>query len=339
MADDFRERRHPAMTSAHARSAGRALAGGSAAPEPAPASRAAPRSHRSSQQRSPAPGRQRAAAFRPAPAPAARRAGRWGDAEAVPPPPPGIRRPARMSALRSAGTSCPAPRSRSANRRRALSHDAAGARVGRPRPAVSARNPQAEAAKIRLHELLIEELEHGALEGLAPEQQREAVMRAARELIAAGGHPASAAPAATSCSSRVADEVLGLGPLEPLLRDPPSREVMVNDPDKIFFEKRRAASTAAPSASATTQHIMRIIERIVAPLGRRIDESSPDGRRPPAGRLPRQHHHPARRRRKRPTITIRKFRADKMTHGRPDRDRLADRSDGRVPARCASARS
>ena len=57
----------------------------------------------------------------------------------------------------------------------------AAASAGAGGGAKGAPNPQAEAAKIRLHELLIEELEHGALEGLAPEQQRGAVIKAARE--------------------------------------------------------------------------------------------------------------------------------------------------------------
>ena len=108
----------------------------------------------------------------------------------------------------------------------------------------------------------------------------------------------------------VADEVLGLGPLEPLLRDPSVSEVMVNDLDKIFFEQD-GRIYRSPLRFRDKQHIMRIIERIVAPLGRRIDESSPmvDARLPDGSRvnitIP-----PASP--KAPSITIRKFRADKM---------------------------
>ena len=170
-------------------------------------------------------------------------------------------------------------------------------------------NPQAEAAKIRLHELLIDELEHGTLENLAPEQQREAVIRAARELIAQEGLQLGGS-SREELLEAVADEALGLGPLEPLLRDPSVTEVMVNDLDKIFYEQE-GRIFRSPARFRDKQHIMRIIERIVAPLGRRIDESSPmvDARLPDGSRVnitvP-----PASP--KSPTITIRKFRADKM---------------------------
>jgi len=169
-------------------------------------------------------------------------------------------------------------------------------------------NPQLEAAKTRLHELLIEELEQGSLEGLEPQRQREAVMRAARELIQQEGIQVSGSR--EELIEAVADEVLGLGPLEPLLRDPNVSEVMVTDLDRIYYELNgRILRSAARFRDG--QHAMRIIERIVAPLGRRIDESSPmvdarlmDGSRvnitiPPVSP-------------KAPTITIRKFRADKM---------------------------
>ena len=180
----------------------------------------------------------------------------------------------------------------------------------RPAEAAGSRaNPQAEAAKIRLHELLIDELEHGTLENLAPEQQREAVIRAARELIAQEGLQLGGS-SREELLEAVADEALGLGPLEPLLRDPSVTEVMVNDLDKIFYEQE-GRIFRSPARFRDKQHIMRIIERIVAPLGRRIDESSPmvDARLPDGSRVnitvP-----PASP--KSPTITIRKFRADKM---------------------------
>jgi pilus assembly protein CpaF len=170
-------------------------------------------------------------------------------------------------------------------------------------------NPQAEAAKVRLHELLIEELEHSSLEKLSPQQQREAVMRAARELISQEGIQLGGASRDEILES-IADEVLGLGPLEPLLRDPAISEVMANDLDKIYFERSGRIFRSA-ARFRDTQHMMRIIERIVAPLGRRIDESSPmvDARLPDGSRVnitvP-----PASP--KAPSITIRKFQADKM---------------------------
>ncbi|GBD23265.1 Putative conjugal transfer protein [bacterium HR29] len=170
-------------------------------------------------------------------------------------------------------------------------------------------NPQAEAAKVRLHELLIEELDQTILEDLPPEKQREVVIRAARELINQEGIQLGGV-SREELLEQVADEVLGLGPLEPLLRDPSISEVMVNDVDKIYFEQD-GRIFRSPARFRDKQHLMRIIERIVAPLGRRIDEASPmvDARLPDGSRVnitippisP-----------KSPTITIRKFRADKM---------------------------
>lgn len=225
-------------------------------------------------------------------------AGRWNTGEASPPPPP--------------GATAPAPQQRPAilpAARPVAAADADAARRQRPAEPVARGNPQIEQAKIRLHELLIEELEHGSLEGLDPAAQREAVTRAAKELIVQEGIPVSGA-ARDELVESVADEVLGLGPLEPLLRDPSISEVMVNDLDKVFFE-REGRIYRTPIRFRDKAHVMRIIERIVAPLGRRIDESSPmvDARLPDGSRvnitIP-----PASP--KAPSITIRKFRADKM---------------------------
>jgi len=106
-------------------------------------------------------------------------------------------------------------------------------------------------------------------------------------------------------------EILGLGPLEPFLADPTITEVMVNGRADVYIE--RSGKILKTNASfESDEHLMRIIERIVAPLGRRIDESSPmvdarlpDGSRvnaviPPVSLVG-------------PTLTIRKFSEDPLT--------------------------
>jgi pilus assembly protein CpaF len=134
-------------------------------------------------------------------------------------------------------------------------------------------------------------------------------MKAARELLQQEGIQLGGT-SREELLEAVADEALGLGPLEPLLRDPSISEVMVNDIDKVYFE-REGRIFRSPVRFRDKQHVMRIIERIVAPLGRRIDESSPmvDARLPDGSRvnitIP-----PASP--KAPSVTIRKFRADKM---------------------------
>lgn len=72
----------------------------------------------------------------------------------------------------------------------------------------------------------------------------------------------------------ICDEILGLGPIEPLLKDETITEVMINGPKQIFVE-RKGKLQLTNVQFHDDAHLMTIIERIVAPLGRRIDESSP----------------------------------------------------------------
>lgn len=86
--------------------------------------------------------------------------------------------------------------------------------------------------------------------------------------------------------NQVVAEILGFGPLEPLLADETVTEIMVNGPKNIFVE-RKGNITRANVAFDDDDHVIRVLERIVAPLGRRIDESSPlvDARLPDGSRV------------------------------------------------------
>jgi pilus assembly protein CpaF len=81
-------------------------------------------------------------------------------------------------------------------------------------------------------------------------------------------------------------DILGFGPLEILLADDTITEIMVNGPKNVFIEQK-GMITRAPVTFDDEEHVMRIIDRIVAPLGRRIDESSPivDARLPDGSRV------------------------------------------------------
>jgi pilus assembly protein CpaF len=81
-------------------------------------------------------------------------------------------------------------------------------------------------------------------------------------------------------------EVEGLGPLEPLLADPTITEVMVNGPDQIYIERAGKISRVA-TTFLNDDHVLRIIDRIITPLGRRIDQTSPrvDARLPDGSRV------------------------------------------------------
>ncbi|MCA9915049.1 MAG: CpaF family protein, partial [Anaerolineae bacterium] len=73
---------------------------------------------------------------------------------------------------------------------------------------------------------------------------------------------------------QVVADILGLGPLEPLLNDETVTEIMVNGPKMIFVEQKGKVKLSGATFEGD-EHVLRIIERIVAPLGRRVDESSP----------------------------------------------------------------
>ena len=110
---------------------------------------------------------------------------------------------------------------------------------------------------------------------------------------------------------QITDEIIGLGPLEPLLRDESITEVMVNGPRQVYIE-RSGKLELTNVVFQNDDHVMRIIDRIIAPIGRRVDESSPmvdarltDGSRvnaiiPPLSLVG-------------PVITIRKFSASPFT--------------------------
>jgi pilus assembly protein CpaF len=85
---------------------------------------------------------------------------------------------------------------------------------------------------------------------------------------------------------QVNDEIMGLGPLEPLLHDGTITEVMVNGPGDVYIEREGKIETTTVTFQ-NDDHVMRIIDRILSPLGRRVDESSPmvDARLPDGSRV------------------------------------------------------
>jgi pilus assembly protein CpaF len=104
------------------------------------------------------------------------------------------------------------------------------------------------------------------------EKLREQADSALREILRV--HPPPPGTDQEILIKEVRDEAIGLGLLEPLLADPSVTEIMVNTYDEIFVE-RGGTLTRMPLAFSSEQSVMGIIERIVSPVGRRIDESSP----------------------------------------------------------------
>ena len=111
-------------------------------------------------------------------------------------------------------------------------------------------------------------------------------------------------------NSELVDEVMGFGPIEPLIRDEAVTEIMVNGPKQVYAEKK-GKLVLTDITFRDDSHVMHVIEKIVAPIGRRIDESMPmvDARLPDGSRvnviIP-----PLSLRG--PTITIRKFAKDPL---------------------------
>ncbi len=109
----------------------------------------------------------------------------------------------------------------------------------------------------------------------------------------------------------ILDDLLGYGPLQPLLDDPEISEVMVNGPKKVYIE-RRGKLVKTNITFNTNEEVIRIIERIILPLGRRIDSDSPtvDARLPDGSRVNAVIEPVAI---DGPTLTIRKFMKSKLT--------------------------
>jgi pilus assembly protein CpaF len=138
--------------------------------------------------------------------------------------------------------------------------------------AAGASNPFQE-MKARLHRALINRMDLTKLSALAPEQLHAEVSRLAESVLAL-----EAMPLSTNERERVIREVqhelFGLGPLEPLLADPTVSDILVNSYARIYIE-RRGKLERTSVAFKDDEHLMRVIERIVSSVGRRIDESSP----------------------------------------------------------------
>ena len=162
-----------------------------------------------------------------------------------------------------------------------------------------------------IHRRLIEELNQKRLSGMSPEDARRSVREAASQVINTLPAP-GVGEWRLQVLDELADEVLGFGPLEPLLRDDTISEIMVNGPEDVWVE-RRGRLVHSVARFRDRDHIMHVIERIVAPIGRHVDEGSPmvDARLPDGSRVnivvpPAAPDGPK--------ITLRKFARQRLTH-------------------------
>ena len=142
-------------------------------------------------------------------------------------------------------------------------------------PAVAAQQQRDELLDIRLklHARLIDELDLSKLDRLDEAEQRRQV----RNLVADFARDERLALNTSELDhlgASVFDEMTGLGPIEPLLQDDTIADILINGPYKVFIE-RFGELELTPVRFRDNDHLLRIVNRIVAAVGRRIDESSP----------------------------------------------------------------
>jgi pilus assembly protein CpaF len=145
--------------------------------------------------------------------------------------------------------------------------------------------PNLEQFKTEVHRTLISRLDLEKLSRVNSAQARHAVAGMITEIIAGQRVPLSMNEQ-EKIQEELLDEVFGLGPLEPLLRDKSISDIMVNGKDNVFIEKGGVLRKINASFR-DDRHLMQIIDRIVSRVGRRVDESSPmvDARLPDGSRV------------------------------------------------------
>lgn len=170
-----------------------------------------------------------------------------------------------------------------------------------------------EILKEEIHSRLIEELDQTFLEMEDEDEKRRTLKSMVEDLMTQIAQEKSIQYSASrhrGVVDEILDDILGLGPIEEFFREDEVSEVMVNGPKQIYVE-RNGKLQLTDKHFRDNDHVMHVIEKIVAPLGRRIDESSPmvdarlkDGSRVNAIIPPLALNGP--------TITIRKFKKDKL---------------------------
>jgi pilus assembly protein CpaF len=139
--------------------------------------------------------------------------------------------------------------------------------------------------KVSIHQKLLDRVDLAVMESLTDERLREEIAQLVERLLAEGTVLVNDSERA-SLIRDIQHEMLGLGPLEPLLADPTISDILVNSHSQIYVE-RRGKLESTDVRFADDAHLMKIIDKIVSRVGRRIDESSPmvDARLPDGSRV------------------------------------------------------
>lgn len=135
------------------------------------------------------------------------------------------------------------------------------------------RDPKFLDAKVRLHRKLIDEINLSAIDKVPEEELRRQVTELASEYVLAERLPLNAHEL-EEFSGELYDEMTGLGPLEPLLKDPSIADILINTHAQVYVE-RFGKLELTPVRFKDEPHLLRILNKIVANVGRRVDESQP----------------------------------------------------------------
>ena len=127
--------------------------------------------------------------------------------------------------------------------------------------------------KVTLHQRLLDMLNLSVIDKMAPEDFRREIGEMVRELLVEENRPLNLNER-NQLVDDILDEVLGLGPLEPLLKDNSVTDILVNTHEHVFVERDGRLATT-PVRFKDSRHLLRIIDKIVSAVGRRVDESSP----------------------------------------------------------------
>jgi pilus assembly protein CpaF len=139
--------------------------------------------------------------------------------------------------------------------------------------------------RTKIHTRILEELDLESINRLPEDVRQERVSQVIRTMLDRENTPLTFAER-ERIIREVNDELFGLGPLEPLLADPTISDVLVNGAHRVYIERRGLLQQSEVQFN-DDQHLMRIIERIVSRVGRRVDEASPmvDARLPDGSRV------------------------------------------------------
>ena len=145
--------------------------------------------------------------------------------------------------------------------------------------------PEYQELKFLLHRKLLDRINLEALSSMAGDRVRAEIRVAVAKLVDEEKTPLSLVEK-DRVIEEILDEVFGLGPLEPLLQDPTISDILVTTP-KLVYVERAGKLYRTPVEFKDDAHLLRIIEKIVSRVGRRVDESSPlvDARLPDGSRV------------------------------------------------------